>query len=76
MQDLIRILVQALVDRPEKVVVSEVESDHVSIFEVSVDQTDTGKLIGKHGRNAEALRTLVNAVAAKHRRRTLVQILA
>lgn len=75
MQDLIRILVQAMADRPEKVVVSEIERNHVSIYEVSVDKTDMGKLIGKHGRNADALRTLAGAVAAKRRRRTMIEIL-
>jgi predicted RNA-binding protein YlqC (UPF0109 family) len=74
-QDLIRILVNALVDHPEKVVVNQVGGNHVSVYEISVAKTDAGQLIGKHGRNANALRTLVAAVAAKNRQRTVLQIL-
>ena len=75
MRELIQILVNALVDHPEQVVVNQVGSNHVSVYEISVAKTDAGQLIGKHGRNANALRTLVAAVAAKNRQRMVLQIL-
>ena len=75
MENLIRMIIKAMVDAPEEVMVKEIESQWVSIYEIKVAKTDTGKVVGKHGRNAEALRTIVNAISAKHRRRSLLQIL-
>lgn len=75
MKDLIRIITMALVDYPEKVVVNEIGNGTVSIFEIQVAKSDTGKLIGRKGRTVDAFRTIVNAASAKNRRRVILQIL-
>ncbi|MFZ7125628.1 MAG: KH domain-containing protein [Desulfobacterales bacterium] len=75
MLDLIRIMVNALVDYPEQVVVSRVGGSQVSVYEIAVAKTDAGRLIGRQGRNANALRILVAAVAAKQRQRVVLQII-
>ncbi|MFZ7125836.1 MAG: KH domain-containing protein [Desulfobacterales bacterium] len=75
MKELIRVIVQALVDIPAEVKVNEIKSESVTIFEVQVAKTDTGKVLGKHGRNVDALRTILAAAAAKQRRRCIIQIL-
>lgn len=75
MKDLIRVITMALVDYPEKVVVTEIGNGNVSIFEIQVAKSDTGKLIGRKGRTVDAFRTIVNAASAKNRRRVILQIL-
>lgn len=75
MKTLIRLLVQALVDAPEQVSVDKVQGDHTTVFELRVAKSDLGKIIGKKGRNADAIRTIVNAVSAKERKRTLIEII-
>lgn len=71
----VEIMARALVDQPEEVFVSEISSDHSTIVELKVAREDIGKIIGKQGRNAGAMRTIVMAVAAKTNMYTLLEII-
>jgi predicted RNA-binding protein YlqC (UPF0109 family) len=73
--DLVGFLARSLVDRPEDVRVDVTEGDHSIVIELTVDPTDLGKVIGKDGRTARAIRTLLSAASAKHRRRAVLDIL-
>ncbi len=75
MKDLLVYLVRALVDEPERVEVEEFEEDDGTlVLELSVADDDYGKVIGRGGRTAQALRTVVKAAAVKDNRRVLVDI--
>ena len=74
MKDLFTSIVQALVDQPERVVVTEIEGDHTNVLELSVAKSDLGKVIGKQGRNAQALRTILSAASGKTRKRYILEI--
>ena len=74
MKDLIKEIVKALVDQPERVVVTEIEGDRTNVLELSVAKSDMGMVIGKQGRNAQALRTILNAASAKTRKRYVLEI--
>ncbi len=74
MKKLIEIIARALVDEPELVSVSEVGGMNTLILELKVAKADIGKVIGRQGRTACALRTLLNAVSAKAKKRTLLDI--
>jgi uncharacterized protein len=69
-----RRVVQALVDDPVKVVVAEVSGGQTTVLNIGVGPGEAGKIIGKKGRTIEALRTILNAVGAKERRRVIVEI--
>lgn len=75
MKSLIEILVKALVDVPDAVVVHEVDEGRSVTYEVSVDPEDLGKIIGKQGRVANALRTVAKAAALKEHKNVYVKIL-
>jgi predicted RNA-binding protein YlqC (UPF0109 family) len=75
MKDLISDIVKALVDQPEEVSVSEVVGGHTVVLELSVAKGDMGKVIGKQGRNAQAIRTILGAAAGKLRKRYVLEIL-
>jgi predicted RNA-binding protein YlqC (UPF0109 family) len=75
MKDLIKEIVQALVDQPDQISVSEVVGDNTTVLELKVAKSDMGMVIGKHGRNAQALRTILSAAAGKTRRRYVLEIL-
>jgi predicted RNA-binding protein YlqC (UPF0109 family) len=75
MKRLIHLMVQSLVDEPGEVVVEEVNGGRTTVFEVRVAKGDLGKVIGKKGRNADAIRTIVNAVSSKQRKRVIVEII-
>lgn len=75
MKDLIVRIAQALVDHPEQVSVSEVEGNHTSVLELTVAKEDLGKVIGKEGRNARAMRTILGAASAKLKKRTMLEII-
>lgn len=75
MKDLVEFIVKALVDHPEEVRISEVEGEQSVIYEIRVSQEDMGKIIGKQGRIARALRTIVKAAGAKKGKKTAVEIL-
>jgi uncharacterized protein len=74
MKEIIEIMVRAIVDEPDTVSVTEVVGAHTTILELRVAKTDIGKVIGKKGRNVSALRTILNAVSAKTRKRTVLEI--
>jgi len=74
-KDLVEFIVKALVDHPEEVKVSEVEGEQSVIYEIRVSQEDMGKIIGKQGRIARAIRTIVKAAGAKKGKKTAVEIL-
>ncbi|MGB9666309.1 MAG: KH domain-containing protein [Candidatus Cryosericum sp.] len=74
MKQLVETIVKALVDTPEEVVVSENSTDQGTTYEIKVAQKDAGKVIGKQGRTAQAIRTLVRAASAKNGLVATVQI--
>ena len=74
MKDLIIEIVKVLVDQPEHVLVTEIEGDHTNVLELSVAKSDMGKIIGKRGRTAQALRTILSAASGKARKRCILEI--
>ena len=74
MKDLIGYIAQALVDHPEQVNISEVEGDQKDVLELKVAKEDIGKVIGKQGRTARAMRTILSAASAKTKKRTVLEI--
>ena len=74
MKEIIEKIARAIVDQPDLVSVTEIGGKHTSILELRVADTDIGKVIGKQGRTASALRTILNAVSAKYRKRTVLEI--
>lgn len=75
MRDLIYYIAKALVDHPEKVSVEEVEGNQTSVLELKVAKEDLGKVIGKQGRTARAMRTILSAASAKIKKRTVLEII-
>ncbi len=75
MRELVEFIVKQIVDNPEEVKVQEIKAEKVILLEISVAKEDMGKVIGKGGRVANALRTIVGAAAAKLRKRVMVEIL-
>ena len=75
MKDFVHHIVQALVDHPDQIEIDEVKGEQVLVIELMVDKEDLGKVIGKQGRTAQAIRTLLNAASAKLRKRVLLEIL-
>ncbi len=74
MDQLLTQIAQSLVDRPQDVWVNAIESDHTTVLELRVAKEDIGKVIGKKGRTAQAMRTLIGAVSAKIKKRTVLEI--
>ena len=68
-------IARALVDQPEKVSVTEVQGSQCTVFELKVDKSEIGKVIGKQGRTAQAIRTILNAASAKIKKRMVLEIL-
>ncbi|MCR2042794.1 KH domain-containing protein [Anaerosalibacter massiliensis] len=75
MGELVEIIAKALVDNPDEVEVNEVEGTQSVIIELKVAQEDMGKIIGKQGRIAKAIRTVVKAAAIKENKRVVVEII-
>jgi hypothetical protein len=75
MKDLIEYIAKALVDQPDKVRVSEVEGEKTSVIELNVAKEDLGKVIGKQGRTARAIRTILSAASTKIRKRSVLEII-
>jgi predicted RNA-binding protein YlqC (UPF0109 family) len=75
MKELISLIAQALVDHPEQVRVQELEGNQTSVIELTVAKEDLGKVIGKEGRNARAMRTILNAASAKLKKRAVLEII-
>jgi hypothetical protein len=74
MKDLVKYIAQALVDSPDEVSVSEIEGEQTSVIELRVAKEDLGKIIGKHGRTAQSIRTILSAASAKNRKRAVLEI--
>jgi predicted RNA-binding protein YlqC (UPF0109 family) len=72
---LIELMAKMLVDRSDQVVVSEVAGENTTVIELKVAKEDIGKIIGKEGRTARAIRTILNGASTKLRRRTVLEIL-
>jgi predicted RNA-binding protein YlqC (UPF0109 family) len=75
MKELVEVIAAALVDHPEAVVVTETATDKSIVLELKVDPEDMGKVIGKKGRIARAIRTVVKSAASKDDRKVIVEIL-
>ena len=75
MRDLIDYIARALVDNPDEVSVSEIEGNQTSVLELKVAKEDLGKVIGKQGRTARAMRTILSAASAKIKKRTVLEII-
>lgn len=76
MKELVELLVRSLVDSPDEVVVNEIGGERTITYEVSVSPSDVGKVIGKQGRVANALRTVVKAAAVKDDKRAYLEIIS
>jgi hypothetical protein len=74
MKELMEQIAKALVDLPDEVKVTEIKGEKVSIIELSVAKEDLGKIIGKQGRTANALRTILTAASTKLRKRSVLEI--
>lgn len=75
MKELIEYIVKALVDNPDKVNVQEIAGEKSIIYELRVGEGDLGKVIGKEGRTAKAIRTIITAAAMKQGKRTVLEII-
>lgn len=74
-KQLVIIMAKALVDKPDEVEVTEVEGEQTTVVELKVAKEDLGKVIGKEGRTARALRTILGAASTKLRRRSVLEII-
>jgi uncharacterized protein len=75
MKELIEFIAKSLVDHPEQVEVSEIEGEQTSVIELKVAKEDLGKVIGKQGRTARAMRTILSAASTKIRKRSVLEII-
>jgi hypothetical protein len=75
MKELIADIVKALVDKPEEVAVHEIEAEQITVLELRVGQSDLGKVIGKQGRTARSIRTILTAAGMKTKKRVTLEIL-
>jgi predicted RNA-binding protein YlqC (UPF0109 family) len=75
MKELIKYIAEALVDNPEQVDVSEVLGEQTSVIELRVSKEDLGKVIGKQGKTAKAMRTILSAASAKVKKRAVLEII-
>ena len=75
MREFVESIIKQIVDSPDEVQVQEVKAERVILLEIRVAKKDMGKVIGKGGRVANALRTIVGAAAAKQKKRVMVEIL-
>lgn len=75
MKELVEVIAKSLVDYPDEVQVTETENDKAVVLELKVAQSDMGKVIGKQGRIAKAIRTVVKAAASKEERKVIVEIM-
>lgn len=72
---MLELVAKALVDNPDKVEVAEIEGEQTNVFELKVAKEDLGKIIGKEGRTARSLRTIISAASAKLKKRAVLEIL-
>ena len=74
MKELVAYIAKALVDQPDEVQVTEVEGEQTSVIELKVAKEDLGKVIGKQGRTARAMRTILNSMASKQGRKAMLEV--
>ncbi|MFO7660055.1 MAG: KH domain-containing protein [Candidatus Cloacimonadaceae bacterium] len=75
MKELIEFIVKALVDDPSEVNITEITGDKITLYELRVAKSDIGKVIGKRGRTASSIRTIINAVSTKQGKRAELEII-
>ena len=75
LKDLVTFMAKALVDLPDQVDVQEVQGEQTTVLELKVAKEDLGKVIGKQGRTARAMRTILNAASTKQRKRSVLEII-
>ncbi len=75
MKEIVEVIAKSLVDQPDQVVVEEKADDRMTVFELHVAQDDMGKVIGKQGRIAKAMRTVVKAAATRENKKVTVEII-
>ncbi|RLA83211.1 MAG: KH domain-containing protein [Deltaproteobacteria bacterium] len=75
LKDLIETIAKALVDHPDQVKVTEIQGEKTSVIELSVAKEDLGKIIGKQGRTARAMRTILSAASSKNNKRVVLEII-
>ena len=75
LKELVELMAKALVDSPEQVKVAEIEGEKTSVIELSVAKDDLGKVIGKQGRTARAMRTILSAASTKVKKRAVLEII-
>ncbi len=75
LRDFLDFIIKAIVDHPDDVSISEVDGEKTVIYELRVNQQDMGKVIGKRGQNARAIRTLLSATSGKRHKRSVLEIL-
>ena len=75
MKQLVETVCKALVDNPDEVKVTQIDGEQTTILELRVAEDDLGKIIGRHGRTAKAMRTVINAAATKESKRAVLEIL-
>jgi predicted RNA-binding protein YlqC (UPF0109 family) len=75
MKELIEYIAKSLVDNPDSVKVTEVEGERTSVIELSIVKEDLGKVIGKQGKTARAMRTILSAASTKEKKRTILEII-
>ena len=75
MKELVKLIAQSLVDNPDEVQVKEIEGEQTSVIELKVAKEDLGKVIGKQGRTARAMRTILSAASTKIRKRAVLEII-
>ncbi len=75
LKELVTYIAKALVDNPDKVEVHEIAGEQTSVIELRVEQSDLGKIIGKQGKTARAIRTILGAAASKMKKRAVLEIL-
>ncbi len=74
MKDMIKHIAESLVDNPDQVAVNEIKGEQTSVFELRVAKEDLGKVIGKQGRTAQAMRSILSACSAKYKKRAVLEI--
>lgn len=75
MKEFLEFIIKHLVDKPNEVQVNEIDGERTAVYELRVGQGDMGKVIGKHGKTAKSIRTLLSAASAKAGKRAVLEIL-
>lgn len=75
LKELLETMIKALVDIPDKVSIHEIKGEQTTVFELSVERSDLGKVIGKQGKTAKSLRTILTAASTKLRQRSVLEII-